>query len=182
MPAVSCSPPPASRGHGAAGGGVSRSHAQRPPHSLPEGSGWPHLSRERSLPTHPLSCSYTHRSIGGGGVALHPSWGPSTQIRALGAGQGGQPRGPRCGPSSDLGWHPKWDTEPRDWGHRQGLPGLGSQGGSPCEARVWGLLLTPQGPGARWDSKKIQQSVGGGALARPAEPRPRAGGCLWAEG
>lgn len=113
---------------------------------------------------------------------MHPSWGPSTQIRALGAGQGGQPRGPRCGPSSDLGWHPKWDTEPGDWGHRQGLPGLGSQGGSPCEARVWGLLLTPQGPGARWDSKKIQQSVGGGALARPAEPRPRAGGCLWAEG
>lgn len=90
---------------------------------------------------------------------MHPSWGPSTQIRALGAGQGGQPRGPRCGPSLDLGWHPERDTEPGGWGHRQGLPGLGSQGGSPCEAQVWGLLLTPQGPGARWDSKKIQQSV-----------------------
>lgn len=68
MPPLSCSPPPASGGHGAAGGGISLSHAQRPPHSSPEGSGRPHLSGERSLLTQPLSCPYTHGW--GGCIAL----------------------------------------------------------------------------------------------------------------
>ena len=51
-------------------------------------------------------------------------------------------------------------------GHREGLPGLRSDGGS-CEARVWGLPLTPAGPGGRRDSKKIPAGAG----AWPAELR-----------
>lgn len=151
MPPLSCSPPPASGGHGAAGGGISPSHAQRPPHSSPEGSGRPHLSGERSLPTQPLSCPYTH---GWGGSSLS-SWGPSTQIQAGGAGQGGRHRGHHCGPSSDLGWGTQGG----------GLPGLRSDGGSPCEARVWGLPLTPSRPGSRQglqeDSSKVWKQVRG---------------------
>ena len=69
-----------------------------------------------TAPPHPLPLLPLHPQTGDGEAALHPSWGPSTQIRVRGAGQGGQPRGHCCSPSSDLGWHPEQDIEPRGAG------------------------------------------------------------------
>ena len=58
-------------------------------------------------------------------------------------------------------------------GHREGLPGLRSDGGS-CEARVWGLPLTPAGPSGRRDSKKIPAKLGSrcGGVASRVAPLP----------
>ena len=108
----------------------------------------------------------------GGEAALHPSWGPSTQIRIRGAGQGGRPRGHRCGPSSDLGWHPERDIEPRGAGDTgRGCRGSGVTAEAPVRPGSGSSCSPLQGPRGRWDSKKIPAKCGsrcGGAAGRAA--------------
>lgn len=160
MPPLSCSPPPASGGHGAAGGGISPSHAQRPPHSSPEGSGWPHLSGERSLPTQPLSCPYTH---GWEGVHRSPAGVPAPRSK--------QEERDKVGSTGAITAAPA-----QIWagGHRAGgCLGSGVMAGAPVRPGSGGSRSPCQGPGVDGDSKKIPAKRGsrcGGVASRAAPP------------
>lgn len=169
-PPLSCSPPPAFQGHGAAGGGVSHSNASSL--SIPRlkaQAGPTFQGNALSPPTPSPAPTPTDRGRGG---CLDPSWGPSTQIRVRGAGQGGQPRGHCCSPSSDLGWHPEQDIEPRGAGDTgRGCLGSGVTTEAPVRPGSRGSCSPRQGPRGRWDSKKIPAKRGsrcGGAAGRAA--------------
>ena len=160
-PPLSYSPPPASTVLLAGRLPLKR---QQPPHSSPEGSGRPHLSGQHSLPTHSLSCPYTHRPGGRRGGCLAPQLGSQHPDQNKRSGSRWAAQGPSLWPQLRSGLAPRTGHRAQGgWGHRQGLPGLGSHGRSPCEARVWELLLTPAGSqgsmGLQEDSSKVWEQV-----------------------
>lgn len=134
-PPLSCSPPPAFQGHGAAGGGVSHSNASSL--SIPRlkaQAGPTFQGNALSPPTPSPAPTPTDRGRGGCLAPQLESQHPDPSKRS---GSRWAAQGPLLRPQLRSGLAPRTGHRAQGgWGHRQGLPGLGSHDGSPCEARV----------------------------------------------